>query len=79
MIWHQGEEKLNEFIQYMNGAHMIIKFTAECSRIEVNYIETMVKFDNTYLYTKDTDTQYYLHYTLCHPTHCKKVVHTNYY
>ncbi len=29
IIWNQGEEKLKEFIKYMNDAHQCIKFTVE--------------------------------------------------
>ncbi len=62
----------------MNEEHQTIKFTAEFSRESVNFLDTMVKVDKistivyTDLYTKDTDTQNYLHYTSSHPIHCKK-------
>ncbi len=78
IIWDQGGEKLKTFIQYMNEAHQTIKFTAEYLRLWLNFLDTKVKIDlesksvYTDLYTKDTDTHNYLHYTSSHPAHCKK-------
>jgi hypothetical protein len=47
MIWDQGEEKLNEFIKYMNESHNTIKFTCEYSREKVNYLDTSLNRQNT--------------------------------
>jgi len=78
MIWTLGETKLNEFTTHMNEAHPTIKFTCEFSRESVNFLDTTARVDKilklvyTELYTKDTDTHNYLHYTSSHPAHCKK-------
>ena len=62
----------------MKQSHRTIKFTAEYSKKEVTFLDTKVKINNetnqiyTDLYTKDTDTHNYLHYTSAHPIHCKK-------
>ncbi len=78
IIWDQGEEKLKQFIKHMNDAHHSIKFTAEYSREEVNFLDTKVIVDRilnkvyTDLYTKNTDTNNYMCYTSSHPHHCKK-------
>ena len=81
MVWDLGEAKLKRFIEFSNEFHSTIKFTAEYSREVVNYLDTKVKVKTDHngtstiyfdLYTKDTDTHSYLHYTSSHPIHCKK-------
>ena len=77
-IFCTGEDKVHEFVDYMNSCHPTIKFTAEMSTTEVSFLDTRVKVDPltneiyTDLYTKDTDTQNYLRYDSCHPIHCMK-------
>ncbi len=77
IIWNQGEEKLLEFINVFNEAHPSIKFTFEYSNEQIAFLDTRVKIDKTSktmftdLYTKDTDTHNYLHYTSAQPAHCK--------
>ena len=68
MIWTHGEDKLQEFITYLNGIHKTIKFTHEFSQSQINLLDTTVKVgDNrelcTTLFEKPTDTHLYLHYT----------------
>ncbi len=47
-------------------------------RKKITFLDTRVKIDKTSktvytdLYTKDTNTKMYLHYTTAHPAHCKK-------
>ncbi len=78
IICDQGEEKLKQFIKYVNDAHHSIKFTAEYSIGEVNFLDTKVIVDRTLnkvftdLYTKNINTNNFLHYTSSHPHHCKK-------
>ena len=71
-----GEEKLRDFINFLNGAHDSIKFTAEWSSERVNFLDVQViKQGNklvTDLFTKPTDTHQLLHRTSCHPSHTKK-------
>ena len=76
MVFTGSETQLLEFIEHMNNGHHSIKFTAEYSKDKVPFLDTWVKKSDqgglfTDLYTKPTDTQNYLHYTSCHPTHCK--------
>ncbi len=78
IIWNQGEEKLLEFIKFFNEANPTITFRSEYSKEEVTFLDIRVKIDiihktvYTDLYTKDTDTHNYLHYTSAHPAHFKK-------
>ena len=76
LIWTEGEESLKGFIQYLNNCHRSIKFTAETSRVSVNFLDTTVTLKNqalnTDLYTKKTDTNNYLRYDSAHHPGCKK-------
>ena len=67
-IWTDGEEKLNEFFEYLNEFHPTIKFTMEKSFRKINFLDVTVSKNNnklaTDLYTKETDTQY-LHAKSC--------------
>ena len=38
-IWKHGEESLKVFIEQVNMSHYTIKFTAEYSREEVNFLD----------------------------------------
>ena len=72
MVWTHGGEQLNKFVQYLNNIHPTIKFTYECSKEEIDFLDTTVKIlpDRslyTTLYNKPTDTHLYLHYHSAHP------------
>ena len=75
-IWEHGEEKLTEFIDALNKKHPTIKFTAELSKTQIQFLDATVYLENgkikTDLYFKPTDTHQYLHSSSCHPDHCKK-------
>ncbi len=77
LIWTHGVDELKKFIEHLNSVHATIKFTAEWSETEINFLDTKVKVSNdrklyTTLYTKPTDTHTYLHYQSAHPMHQKK-------
>ena len=75
LLWEHGEESLNEFLTYLNAEHPSIKFTADISDSQINFLDVKVsrKGDKleTDLYVKPTDTHQYLDATSCHPDHCK--------
>ena len=77
-IWEHGEDKLKEFLDYLNSCHPSIKFTAEYSRDKVNFLDVQViRKDNkliTDLYVKPTDTHQYLDASSCHVYHSKKSI-----
>ena len=56
--------------------HPTIKFTAECSKEEVNFLDLNIKLIDeelkTALFVKPTDTYQFLDPTSPHPYHCKK-------
>ena len=76
LVWTHGEEKLLEFIDFLNSAHRSIKFTAEYSKETIHFLDVQViKKDDrivTDLYTKPTDTHQLLHHSSCHPSHTKR-------
>ena len=74
--WVHGEEKLREFIDYLNSLHPTIKFTANWSRKSIEFLDVMLTIVGprikTDLFVKETDTHQYLHFSSCHPFHTKK-------
>ena len=60
----------------LNKKHPTTKFTAECSKTQINFLDVTVYLEDrkikTDLYVKPTDTHQYLHSSSCHPYHCKK-------
>ncbi len=77
MIWTHGLEELKKFIEHLNSVHPTIKFTAEWSKTEINFLNTTVKVSKdrklyTTLYMKPTDTHTYLYYQWAHLIHQKK-------
>ena len=76
MVWTGSEEELSDFLNYINEAHEIIKFTWTWSKELVNYLDVQVINTNgkteTELYTKPTDKHQFLSYTSCHPRGCKQ-------
>ena len=74
-IWEHGEESLKVFIEQVNMFHSTIKFTAEYSTEEVNFLDLNIKLidgELTDLFVKPTDTHQFLDPTSCHPYHSKK-------
>ncbi|KAL9958229.1 hypothetical protein ACROYT_G035215, partial [Oculina patagonica] len=78
IVWTEGEEKLNEFIDYLNNAHGTIKFTSKWSRDEIEFLDVRVINESgkleTDVYVKPTDSHQYLHYSSCHPGSCKRSI-----
>ena len=77
MIWCLRWEKQNEFINHLNSCHPTIKFTAQMSDNEVNFLNMTVHLEKdgslwTDLHCKLTDSHYYLLFFSAHPHHCKK-------
>ena len=75
MMLEHGEEELKNVLENLNCFHPTIKFTAECSRTNVNCLDvTVMKKGNqlvTDLCVKPADTHQYLHASSCHVSHCK--------
>ena len=79
MIWNESEDKLKDFLVYINTVNPAIQFTHTHSFKSVNYLDDLVTLTNdgtisTDLYTKPTDTHQYLHMISCHPNHVKQAI-----
>ena len=75
-IWEHGEESLRDFIDQVNLLHPTIKFTAEYSKEEVNFLDLNIKLIDgklkADLFVKPADTHQFLDPTSSHSYHCKK-------
>ena len=69
-VWLHGQDKLKEFINFMNNRHNTINFTWESSPVSQNFLDVTVKIEDsrivTDLFVKPTDTHQYLHPSSCH-------------
>ena len=79
MIWNDSEDKLMDFLAYINTVNPAIQFTHAHSFQSVNFLDVSVTLTNdgtisTDLFTKPTDTHQYLHMNSCHPKHVKKAI-----
>ena len=78
LLWTFGPVELQKFIDHLNSRIPSIRFEANISESEINFLDVKVLLSNntisTTLYTKETDTLSYLDYSSCHPTSCKKAI-----
>ena len=42
-IWQHGDIELNNFVAHLNNTHDTIKFSMETSKVEIGFLDTMVK------------------------------------
>ena len=77
-IWTSTEKELQQFIKEINQVHESIKFTAEFSRKEINFLDTTIYKRGNHLHTKSykkpTDRSSYLHHLSYHPYSMKKSI-----
>ena len=78
LIWNGAKIEFDNFLIKINECHPSIKFEYEMSKIEINFLDTIVfKVDNKLrikLYAKPTDRQSYLRSKSEHPNSTKKVL-----
>ena len=78
MLWQYCEKELEKFLKFLNCYHPTIKFTANYSRKDINFLEVSVRKKNnqldTDLYIKPKDTHQYLRASSCHVYHSKKSI-----
>ena len=76
LLWKHGENKLKSFTGKINKVHSTIKFTAERSKISINFLDVTIslkeRIAETDFYVKPTDSCQYLQSSSCHPADCKK-------
>ena len=75
-IWQHGDIELKNFVKHLNNTHGTIKFSMETSKVEISFLDPMVKLENgkiiTDLYCKTASRNNYLPFNSAHPYHCKK-------
>ena len=75
MIWTDGEDSLNTFLERCNKQNKHIKFKPSGTGTTVSFLDVSVTLKNgklhSDLYCKPTDKHQYLYYTSCHPKHTK--------
>ena len=75
---HMANNKLNDFITYLNNLHPTIKCTSSFSYNEIPFLDVKVMLLNgkleTDLYVKPTDKHQYLLKSSCHPSHTKQSI-----
>jgi len=76
LVWTSSKESLQSFLQSINQQHPSIKFEAQMSNKEINFLDTTIYIKNnhllTKLYSKPTDRQSYLHNNSYHPNATKR-------
>ena len=73
-FWTLGEEKLQEFTDYINNLYPTIKFTCTHSKDKINFLDLTLHLVNgrieTDVYSKPTDSHLYLPPSSSHPYNC---------
>ena len=79
MIWNDSEDKLKDFLAYINTVNPAIIITHAYSFKSVNFLDVLVTLTDdgtisTDLYTKPTDTHQCLHMNSSHSNHVEKAI-----
>ena len=78
MLWQHGEKELEQILEFLNCYHPTIKFVANYSQEEINFLDISVWKTNNQLapdlYIQPTNTHQYLHANSCHVYHSKKSI-----
>ena len=45
-VWIHGEDELYKFLERLSSIYRNLKFTSECSREEINFLNVTVKLNN---------------------------------
>ena len=77
MIWNDSEDKLKDFLAYINTVNPAVQFTHAHSFKSVNFLDVlpsqmMEPFQLTHI--QSLQTHQYLHMNSCHPNHAKKLL-----
>ena len=75
MIWTEGEDTLNQFLNHCNSLNPSVQFEQTVYNTNIPFLDVNIIFENsqltTDLYSKPTDKHQYLYYRSCHPKHMK--------
>ena len=76
VIWQHGEERLNQFIKWLNEQHKTIKFTCNYGKTNIPFLDVSMSIKNgridTDVYRKPTDVNMLLPFHSSHPRHCMR-------
>ena len=77
-IWTNGGENLKNFMKDFNNFKSKLKFTFECDRNSINFLDLNMNRNNgeltTSVYIKPTDRNQHLHYRSSHLDHIKRSI-----
>jgi len=80
-LWNVNKKEIEEFIALANSHHPTMKFTAEISDKNINFLDTTVfkgeRFNKQAIvdirtHSKPTETFQYTHFSSCHPPWVRK-------
>lgn len=75
IIWDDKLSDIRNLHQELNSIHPRLKFTMEHSKLEISFLDILLKREEKYIITdifnKTTDTKQYLHFKSCHPRSTK--------
>ena len=75
ILWTKSKQDLLDFEKMINSLHPDIRFTSECSDIQLPFLDVLVKKEGskleTDIYYKPTDSKLYLLFNSCHPKHTR--------
>ena len=81
LIWDTRIDSSENLLSISQGLQQSIKFTAEESKKEISFLDIKIIIEDnkivTDLYQKPTDTQQYVHFKSCHPSHTERNIPFN--
>ena len=81
LIWDTSIDSTDNLLNILQTLHEKIKFTVEKSNQEINFLDIKIIAKNnkitTDIYQKPTDSEQYVHFYSCHPSHTKRNIPFN--
>ena len=78
LIWPHGNDSLTHFLEHANNIYLNIKFTHECSKTTLPFLDVSVQIAQNEIFTtlhkKLTESHSYLHYNSYHLVHIKNSI-----
>ena len=81
IIWDERIDTIDTLCKILQNLHTNIKFTIESSKTCINFLDINNSvndyMNSTNIYRKPTDSQQYVHFECCHPSHTKQNIPFN--
>jgi len=75
LLWTDSDDDLNSFFTWLNSRHSSIQFTMNNSSTTISFLDLQIHMKDGFLcsdlFQKPTDSHSYLHFSSCHPLHCR--------